>query len=198
MSGCGCQVEAKNAQQRKTLRILLLVNLTMFLLESLTGVIAQSTALIADSLDMLADAIVYGISLLAVGREHFQKARAAYLSGIFQITLAFLVLLDVLRKFWLDSLPEFWLMGKIGLIALMANIYCLWLISKHRKDEVHMRASWIFSQNDVIANISVMIAGILVAVFNSAIPDLLVGFGIAGLVLWGGIRIIRQSRIVKS
>jgi Co/Zn/Cd efflux system component len=190
MSDCGCQVEAKNVQQRKTLRILLLINLAMFLVESLTGIIAQSTALIADSLDMLADAIVYGISLYAVGREYFQKVCAAYLSGVFQITLAFLVLLDVVRKFWLGSLPESWLMGKIGLIALMANIYCLWLISKHREEEVHMRASWIFSQNDVIANISVIIAGILVAVFNSSIPDLVVGFGIAGLVLWGGIRII--------
>ncbi|TVQ47536.1 MAG: cation transporter [Gloeocapsa sp. DLM2.Bin57] len=198
MSDCGCHIEAKNKQQRKTLRVLLLINLVMFVVESITGVVAQSTALIADSLDMLADAIVYAISLYVVGRSYLHKARAASLSGVFQITLAFLVLFDVVRKYWLGSLPESWLMGGIGLIALIANIYCLWLISKHRNEEVHMRASWIFSKNDVIANISVIVAGILVSIFNSGIPDLVVGFGIAALVLWGGIKIIQESRSFKE
>jgi cation diffusion facilitator family transporter len=194
MSDCGCQMEAKNAKQRQTLRLVLLVNLIMFLIESGAGAIAQSTALIADSLDMLADAIVYGISLYAIGRSQLAKNKAAFLSGIFQITLALLVLVDVIRKIIFNSFPESLLMSGIGLIALLANIYCLVLISKHKDEEVHLKASWIFSKNDVIANFSVILAGIMVYLFQSNIPDLIVGVGISLLVLSGGITVIKESQ----
>jgi cation diffusion facilitator family transporter len=200
MSDCGCQIEANNAKQRQTLRLVLLINLIMFFLESGTGLIAQSTALIADSLDMLADAIVYGISLYAVGRSQTSKNKVAYLSGIFQITLAFLVLLDVIRKMIFSSSPEPFLISGIGLGALVANIYCLVLIAKHkdRDEEVHLKASWIFSKNDVIANIGVIFSGIMVYFFNSNIPDLIVGIAISGLVLFGGITIIRESQKARQ
>ncbi|WJI25709.1 cation diffusion facilitator family transporter [Thermosynechococcus sp. B3] len=194
MSDCGCHIEARNAAERKTLRIVLLINVLMFFVEVITGVLAQSTALIADSLDMLADALVYGLSLYAVGRSLKQKTRAASLSGLFQITLAALILLDVIRRFVSGSAPEADWMMAIALLGLVANGYCLYLIAKHRQGEVHMRASWIFTQNDVIANVSVIIAGGLVALFRSPYPDLIVGFGIASLVLWGGIRIVRDAR----
>jgi cation diffusion facilitator family transporter len=194
MSDCGCQMETKNAKQRQTLRLVLLINLTMFLVESGVGVIAQSTALIADSLDMLADAIVYGISLYAIGRSQLAKNKAAFLSGIFQITLAILVLFDVIRKIMFNSFPESLLMSGIGLVALLANIYCLVLISQHKDEEVHLKASWIFSKNDVIANLSVILAGIMVYLFNSNLPDLIVGIAIALLVLSGGITIIKEAQ----
>lgn len=194
MSDCGCKVEAENAAQRKVLRYLLAVNAVMFAVEVTIGTLANSTALIADSLDMLADAAVYAISLHTVGKSALRKARAASLSGILQITLASLVLVDVIRKFIFGSAPESTLMMGIGLLALIANMFCLWLISKHRHGEVHMRASWIFSKNDVIANVSVIIAGLLVNVFSSRFPDLFIGLGIAVLVLRGGIEIIREAR----
>ncbi|MDR7922948.1 cation diffusion facilitator family transporter [Thermosynechococcus sp. PP45] len=194
MSDCGCHIEARNAAERKTLRIVLLINVLMFFVEVITGVLAQSTALIADSLDMLADALVYGLSLYAVGRSLKQKTRAASLSGLFQITLAALILLDVIRRFVSGSAPEADWMMAIALLGLVANTCCLYLIAQHRRGEVHMRASWIFTQNDVIANVSVIGAGALVVVFQSPYPDLIVGFGIASLVLWGGIRIIRDAR----
>jgi cation diffusion facilitator family transporter len=198
MSDCGCKIEAKNAQQRKTLRMVLLVNLIMFLIESFMGVIAQSTALIADSLDMLADAIVYAISLYAVSGSQLLKNKAAFLSGIFQITLAFFVLIDVVKKIMFNSFPEFLIMGGIGLCALLANIYCLILISKHKDEEIHMKASWIFSKNDVIANFAVILAGIMVYLFNSNLPDLIVGLAISALVLWGGIIIIKESKTTNN
>lgn len=194
MSDCGCHIEAKNAAERKTLRIVLLVNGVMFLVELGSGILAHSTALIADSLDMLADALVYGLSLYAVGRSPKHKSRAAGLSGLFQMTLAVLILVDVLRRFIVGRTPEADWMIAIALLGLAANSYCLYLIAKHRRGEVHMRASWIFTQNDVIANVSVIIAGGLVALFRSPYPDLIVGFGIASLVLWGGIRIVRDAR----
>nr|WP_242041672.1 cation transporter [Alkalinema sp. FACHB-956] len=187
-------MEAKNAAERKTLRILLLINGVMFIVGIVAGVLAHSTALVADSLDMLADASVYTMSLFAVGKSAHHKNRAATLSGIFQITLAVMVVVDVFRRFVWGSSPESDWMIAIALLALIANSYGLYLLSKHRKGEVHMRASWIFTQNDVIANFSVIIAGLLVTLFNSRYPDLMVGFGIASLVVWGGISIIRDAQ----
>ncbi|MBE9182340.1 cation transporter [Oculatella sp. LEGE 06141] len=194
MADCGCEMKARNAAERKTLRLLLAVNAMMFVIEIVTGLLAHSTALLADSLDMLADATVYGISLAAVGGTKGSKIRAALMSGVFQITLAVLVLVDVVRRFIGGSDPEpFWMMG-IGAIALLANVCCLLLISKHRQGEVHMRASWIFSRNDVIANLGVIVAGVMVLLFNSRLPDLIIGLLITGLVLRGGIDIIRDAK----
>ena len=198
MSDCGCKVEAENAAQRRVLGYLLLINATMFGLEVMTGVLAHSTALIADSLDMLADAAVYGISLYVVGRSLLNKTRAASLSGIFQMTLACLVLFDIVRKFFSGSHPESALMMGVGFIALMANIFCLWLIAKHRTGEVHMRASWIFSKNDVIANVSTIVAGLLVALLQSRLPDLLIGLAIAIVVLRGSVQILQEAHSEKA
>lgn len=194
MADCGCEMQARNAAERRTLRVLLGINAVLFVVEITTGFLAHSTALLADSLDMLADATVYGISLAAVGGSQGGKVRAALISGIFQMTLAGLVLVDVVRRFVVGSEPEaLWMMG-IGAIALLANVYCLFLISKHRQGDVHMRASWIFSRNDVIANLGIIAAGLLVLLFNSRLPDLIMGLLITGLVLRGGIDIIRDAK----
>lgn len=194
MAECGCEMKARNAAERRTLRWLLAINALMFGVEITMGFLAHSTALLADSLDMLADATVYGISLAAVGGSKGGKIRAAFMSGAFQITLAVLVLVDVVRRFIWGSDPEsFWMMG-IGAIALVANVFCLVLISKHRQGEVHMRASWIFSRNDVIANLGVIAAGALVFLFGSRLPDLIMGLLITGLVLRGGIDIIQDAK----
>lgn len=194
MSDCGCHLEAQNTAERKTLRILLLINGTMFVVGILAGILAHSAGLVADSLDMFADASVYALSLYAVGKSAYYKTRAATLSGIFQITLAVMVVVDVVRRFVWGSSPESGWMTGIAFLALIANSYGLYLLSKHRQGEVHMRASWIFTQNDVIANLSVIIAGLLVMFFNSRFPDLIVGLGIASLVVWGGISIIRDAQ----
>ncbi|MCU0524988.1 MAG: cation transporter [Elainella sp. Prado103] len=197
MADCGCKAEAEKVQQA-TLRQLLWINAAMFLIELGVGTAAHSTALLADSLDMLADATVYGIALLAIGRSIHHKIRAAFLSGIFQITLAGLILLDVLRKWLNGSAPEpIWMIG-VGILALMANLICLWLIARHRQGEVHLRASWIFSKNDVIANLGVIGAGLLVHQLQSQIPDLVVGLLITLLVLRGGIQIVQDARQERS
>lgn len=193
MSGCGCEMEARNAQERKTLIIVLAINASMFIFELVLGLIAESTGLIADSLDMFADASVYSISLYAVGKSAALKGNTAKLSGILQSILAFLVLFDVLRRFILGSEPVSALMMGVGVLALIANSICLALISKHRDGGVHMRASVIFSTNDVIANIGVIISGGLVWVLGSRYPDLIVGFIIAAVVLRGGIHILREA-----
>ena len=173
------------------LRVLLGINAVMFAVELVAGWSAESTGLIADSLDMLADAVVYGLALYAVGQAAHVKARAAHLSGVFQGLLAVGVFADVLRRFATGSAPEPPTMISVSTLALVANVSCLFLLAKHRDGEAHMRASWIFSTNDVLANLGVIAAGALVAWTGSPLPDLVVGTAIAALVLVGAFRIFR-------
>jgi len=187
-------MEARNEQERKTLLLVLGINAFMFFFELVLGLIAQSTGLIADSLDMFADASVYAISLYAVGKSSFLKAKSAKLSGFAQVVLAILVLADVLRRFFLGSEPVSALMMGVGAIALLANTTCLSLISKHKDGGVHMRASLIFSRNDVIANIGIIISGALVWLLGSRYPDLVIGFIIALIVLHGGLQILKEAK----
>ena len=193
MSGCGCEIEIKDKSETRVLVILLLINGLMFLVEFGVGWWAESTALIADAMDMLADAMVYGVGLYAVGKAVLAKIQAATLSGWLQIGLGLLVLADIVRRFVYGSEPASTLMMAMGLMALIANTICLILISKHRDGEVHMRASWIFSKNDVIANVGVILAGVLVAATASRIPDLVIGIIVAGIVIRGGSIILKDA-----
>ncbi len=189
MSGCGCEIEITDKQQKSILIRLLLINAFMFVFEISLGWYAQSTGLIADSFDMLADAIVYAIGLYAIGKSLQHKANAALISGWFQGALALLILVDVLRRIFIGSEPVSAFMMGVGVIALIANVYCLMLIQKHKDGEVHMRASWVFSKNDVIANIGVITGGLLVWLLDSRWPDLVIGVLIA-LVIFNGARLI--------
>jgi len=198
MSGCGCEVEIKNREQSRVLILLLVINGVMFVAEIIAGIIGDSTALIADSLDMLADASVYAIGLYAVGRSLLVKARAAHLSGIFQVVLGLGVLFDIVRRTIVGSEPESLMMMTVGLVALIANTLCLVLIYKHRQGEVHMRASWIFSKNDVIANLGVIGGGVLVFYTGSSYPDLIIGLIISAIVVRGGIHIMKEAKREKE
>ena len=196
--GCECEVEIKDQEQSRVLIQLLAINGVMFVAEIIAGIIGDSTALIADSLDMLADATVYAIGVYAVGRSLAAKAKAAHISGIFQVMLGLGVLFDIVRRFIIGSEPESLMMITVGAVALIANILCLRLIYKHRQGEVHMRASWVFSKNDVIANLGVIVAGVLVAWFASPWPDLIIGLIIAIIVTHGGVRIIKEANSERN
>lgn len=191
---CDCEVEVHDAQQAWVLKVLLAINAAMFVVEGVTGLWAQSAGLVADSLDMFADAAVYGIGLYAVGRSAVHKARAAYASGIFQCLLGLGVVAAVVHRFIAGAEPWSPLMIGIGALALAANLGCLALLSRHREGEVHMRAAWIFSTNDVLANLGVILAGVLVAALGSPLPDLVIGGIIAVLVIRGGLRIVADAR----
>ncbi len=193
MSNCGCGSEQAASLEKKTLITLLAINAFMFVVEITLGWLAQSTGLIADSLDMLADATVYGLSLYAVGKGILQQARAARVSGYLQIILGFGVLFEVIRRMLFGSEPQSTLIIVVGVVALIANVVCLVLISKHKDGGVHMRASWIFSTNDVIANLGVIISGVLVIVSGSRYPDLVVGTLISIVVIRGGIKILKEA-----
>jgi Co/Zn/Cd efflux system component len=184
--------------ERRTLIILLAINLGMFLLEVVIGWIASSSGVLADSLDMLADASVYAVALYAVGRSLRIQSNAATASGVVQIALGAGVLVDVVRRLVVGSEPVSLLMIGVGVVALAANATCLVLISKHRHGGVHMRASWIFSATDVLANIGIIVSGALVLLTGSRIPDLVIGAVIAAIVIRGGKHILREVRAERA
>jgi len=191
---CGCELDAETQLERKTLWTLLLINGLMFVGEAIAGWWGESTGLLADSLDMLADAFVYGLAIYAAGRSRRLQNNAARLSGVFQIALGLGIVFEVVRRFVFGSDPVSTLMIMIGIVALIANLSCVMLISKHRQGGIHMRASWIFSTNDVIANFGVIAAGVLVMYFDSRIPDLITGTVISLVVVRGGLKILREAR----
>ena len=152
--------------------LLLIINATMFLIEFTLGVVSESTALIADSLDMLADAIVYGLSLLAVGAPVIRKKQVAKISAFFQMALAVLGLAEVIRRFFgFEKIPVFQTMIVVSFLALIANVVSLYLIQKAKSKEAHMQASIIFTSNDIIINAGVILAGALVYLTSSKYPD---------------------------
>ncbi len=187
----GASPDAADTAEGSVLKWLLAINAVMFVVELATGWLAQSTGLIADSLDMFADAAVYGISLYAVGRDARRKLKAAHLSGWLQLLLGLGAFAEVVRRLVGGSEPEAPLMMSIALLAFAANVACLALLSRHRRGGVHMRASWIFSTNDVLANLGVILAGALVAWTGSNYPDLVIGTIISLLVLNGARRILQ-------
>ncbi|WP_372752685.1 cation transporter [Mariniflexile sp.] len=181
--------------QKKLLWTVLGINFAFFLIEITTGLISKSMGLVADSLDMLADAFVYGISLFAVGGTVTKKKRIAKLAGYFQITLAILGFVEVLRRVFGDEkLPDFSTMIVVSAFALIANGICLYLLQKSKsKEEAHMKASMIFTSNDVIINLGVIGAALLVNWLNSSKPDLIIGTIVFTLVIQGAFRILKLS-----
>jgi cation diffusion facilitator family transporter len=187
----GAAPAADPARERRALWAVLAINAAMFVIELAAGLVAQSTGLVADSLDMFADAAVYGVSLYAVGRSALAQGRAARLAGVLQLLLGLGALAEVARRALTGSAPEAPLMMGVAALALAANAACLVILARHREGGAHLRASWIFTTTDVIANAGVILAGLLVAVTGMRVFDLVVGVLIAGLVLRGAWRILR-------
>lgn len=191
------QTEFKeNKNQKKLLWSVLIINFAFFIIEITTGIISKSMGLFADSLDMLADSLVYAISLSVVGGTVIEKKRIAKIAAYFQIFLAFMGLIEVLKRFFnADQMPNFSTMIIISSFALIANVICLYIlqISKN-KEEAHMKASMICTSNDVIINLGVIVAGCLVNYLNSNKPDLIIGTIVFILVIQGAFRILKLSK----
>jgi len=182
-------------KQRRLLWTVLAINFGFFAIEITTGLISGSMGLIADSLDMLADAFVYGISLFAVGATLARKQRIATLAGYLQIALAIIGFVEVIRRFLgVEEMPDFATMIVISILALVANGLCLYLLQKSKSNEAHMQASAIFTSNDVIINLGVIAAAVLVYLFGSNKPDLIVGTIVFMVVLRGALRILRLGK----
>lgn len=182
---------ADDADEAGVLWTVLAINAAMFVVELVAGWWAGSAGLIADALDMLADAVVYGLALYAVGRSSAHQLRAARAAGWLQLALGLWALAETGRRMVAGSPPENLTMVAIALLALVANLACLLLVAKYREAAVHLRASFLFTANDVLANLGVIVAGVLVGWLGQPWPDWLVGMLIGAMVLAGALRILR-------
>lgn len=180
-------------EQGRILKIVLLINAVMFGVEFTMGWVARSSALKADSLDMLGDAIVYGFSLYVLHRGPRWRAGAALLKGLIVTAFGIGVVFDVVLKVLGDTLPEPATMGAVGALALGANLTCLALLVKHRDDDVNMRSTFICSRNDIISNVGVLLAALAVSITQSKWADIGVGLVIAVVFLRSAWQILTES-----
>lgn len=194
MSDCGCHHEAKNAQERRVLWIALVLNAAMAVIGGIAGWIAHSTGLLADALDMLSDATAYAIGLVAIGRTARFKANAAWLSGGILLVLGIGVLVEVGRRVLQGAEPlSGWMIGT-ALLSLVVNVIVLRMLSPLKSGEVHLRATWLFTRADVVANIGVILAGVLVWWLANPYPDYVIGTLIGLYVIKEAIEILRDAR----
>jgi len=198
-SNCGAGTGTGSAHERRILVVVLLINAAMFTAEFSAGLVAGSTALLADSLDMLADAIIYAIGLFALGRASHWRARAALTSGLFQLVLGVGIAVEALLKLYVDALPDTATMGLFGVLALVANTICFVLLTRFRDGDINLRATWICSRNDMIGNVGVLIAAGLVWWLGAAWPDIIIGLIIAAVVIHSATRIANEAyRLLKE
>ena len=188
-----CEIEALRKTQSTTLRIVLGINAVMFAVELTAGLVAGSTALLADSLDNLGDALTYGLSLYAVARGARSKAYVAVFKGCLITAAALFVLAQVGYKLLFPIVPVFETMGAVSLLALAANGVCLSLLWRHRTDDINMSSVWECSRNDIASNISVFVAAGGVWLLQSGWPDVLVGLGLACLFLRSAYRVLSAA-----
>ena len=198
-----CEVRSDIPErQRRVLRLVLWINLAMFLAEATAGVLASSTALLADSVDMLGDAIVYGFSLSVAARGVVWQTRGALLKGLIMAAFGIGVLGQVIVKVVTGVVPSAEIMGGIGVLAMAANGACLALLWRRRTDDLNMRSAWVCSLNDVAGNAAVLIASGVVALTGSGWPDIVVGLLIAAMfgasavsIIWAARRAMRSASV---
>jgi len=188
------QLDASNSAERKTLLWVLGINFLQVIVAGLVGVIADSTGLLGAALDNLGDAVVYAVSIYAVGRTILAKARVARLSGVILIVLGLALLVEVLRRFFVGAEPIGSAMIVTAIANAATNLLCLRLLRSHRDNGVHLKASWIFTANDMLANAGIVISGAAVMFFRSPLPDLIIGLVVGGIVLKGGLDILKEAR----
>ena len=188
-----CEVTALRDRHSRVLWIVLGINAAMFLVEGVAGLLAHSTALLADALDMLGDALVFGFSLFVLGRSVRWQAGAALSKGAFMLAFGLAVLAEATYKVVHPVIPNAGTMGVIGTLALAANIVCFSLLYRHRADNLNMSSTWLCSRNDLIANVSVLVAAGAAYVLVSRWPDIVVGCVIAALFLRSAFRVLRDA-----
>lgn len=192
------ELDASNAAERRTLRWVLGINAAQVVIAGSVGIAAQSTGLLGAALDNLGDAAVYVVSLYAVGRTIVAKARAARLSGVLLILMALLLLAEIIRRFVTGSEPIGLAMIIAAMVNAATNLINLRLLRAHREHGVHLKASWIFTTNDMIANLGIVVSGVAVMLLKSPLPDLLIGVFVVGIVIKGGWEILEHAREARA
>ena len=191
MDAC-CAVTVRQ-HQRHVLQLVLAINAAMFCVEFGAGLLARSTALLGDSLDMLGDTLVYAFSLYVLSKSNRWQAGSALLKGLVMLAFGIGVLVDAALKLQAGVIPVVGAMVGIGVLALAANTVCFALLWRHRTSDINLRSTWLCSRNDLVSNSAVILAGFFVARLQSVWPDVLVGVAIAGLFLWTALGVLRDA-----
>lgn len=189
-----CAIDALQSRQSKTLKIVLVLNAVMFIVELLAGLASASVSLLSDSLDNLGDALTYAISLYAVKKSTHTKAKVGLFKGVLILLAGLFVLGQVAWRFLHPVIPHYEVMGVVSLLALLANGVCFLLLWKHKEEDINMSSVWECSRNDIASNLSVFVAALGVWLTQSAWADLLVGLGLAFLFLRSAINVITNAR----
>jgi Co/Zn/Cd efflux system component len=192
-NGKACGIEALRNRQSSILKAVLGINAVMFVVELIAGFLSGSVSLLADSLDMLGDALVYGFSIYVVARGTRMKAMAALFKSGIMAAFGLFVLGQAIYKILFPQVPAFEAIGGIGLLALAANSFCFVLLWRHRADDINMSSVWLCSRNDIIANVSVLFAALGVWLTHSGWPDILVGLLLAALFLRSALFVLRGA-----
>jgi cation diffusion facilitator family transporter len=188
-----CEITTMRENHARVLWIVLVINAVMFMVEGWAGLLAHSTSLLADALDMLGDALVYGFSLFVLARSARWQAGAALIKGGFMLVFGLGVLGEALFKVFHPVMPDVGTMGLIGGLALTANLVCFYLLYSHRGDNLNMSSTWLCSRNDLIANVGVLLAAGGSYLLVSRWPDILVGGSIAALFLSSAFGVLHRS-----
>lgn len=197
MSGCckqNCSLDWRRERQRGTLQIVLGINAVMFCVIVVAALYGKSSALLADSLDNLGDALTYGLSLYAVSRGAAVKAKVALFKGGLIFLAAFVVVAQIVYKLVVPSVPFFEVMGIFSLLGLAANSICLFLLWRHRQEDVNMSSVWECSRNDIASNLSVFMAAGAVWFTGSGWPDIIIALGLVWLLMRSAIRVITSAK----
>jgi len=188
-----CEITALRVSHGRVLWIVLVINAVMFFVEGTAGLFAHSTSLLADALDMLGDALVYGFSLFVLARSVRWQTSAALMKGIFMLAFGVGVLIEAAYKVLHPVMPGVETMGIVGGLALAANLACFFLLYRHRSDNLNMSSTWLCSRNDLIANVGVLLAAGSCYLLSSRWPDIIVGVIIAGVFIESAFHVLRQS-----
>jgi Co/Zn/Cd efflux system component len=193
-----CEISLLRDSHGRVLKAVLIINAVMFIVEGWAGITSHSTSLLADSLDMLGDALVYGFSLFVLARSERWQGGVALTKGVFMLIFGLGVLTEAIYKMLHPIMPGVGVMGIIGVLALAANIVCFFLLYRHRADNLNMSSTWLCSRNDLFANLGVLLAAAGSYLFTSRWPDILIGCLIAGLFLSSSVNVLRQSFFALS
>jgi len=190
----GCSIDTLREKQRGTLKIVLVINTVMFLVILGAAQYGRSTALFADSLDNLGDALTYALSLYVVSRSVSAKAKVALFKGLLIFLAALVVVAQIIYKLYYPSTPIYEVMGVFSLLGLSANSVCLYLLWRHRSEDVNMSSVWECSRNDIASNLSVFVAAGAIWITGSGWPDIVVALGLVSLLLRSAYRVISSAR----
>jgi Co/Zn/Cd efflux system component len=191
-----CAIEAMKVNQTRTLKIVFLINLFLFGLTAYFGLAASSTGLLSESLDDLGDAITYALSLYVVYKNNQMKAKVAFIKGCLILLGALLVLSQVIRHIIDNSVPVFEVMGSVAFVALILNLTCLFLLTKHREQDINMSSVWECSRNDILNNVAIILASVLVWMTNRGWADIVVGLVLSLLLIKSSFKVLKASYVL--